>query len=85
MASGCPVVTSNLSAMPDIAGGAAVLCDPHDPASIAKATVGAVGPRPDWLRQQGFKRAHQFTWAATGAATLDVYREVADQRRSKRK
>ena len=85
MACGCPVVTSNISAMPETAGGAAVLCDPKDPASIARAIVEAVGPGRDRLRDLGISRARQFTWAATGAATLDVYREAAERRRERRK
>jgi glycosyltransferase involved in cell wall biosynthesis len=83
MASGCPVVTSNISAMPEIAGGAALLCDPKDPASIAHAIVDAAGPHTDRLRHLGLERAGQFTWGATAAATLDVYREVADRRRNR--
>ena len=38
MACACPVVTSNVTAMPEIAGGAAVLTDPEDPQSIAQAS-----------------------------------------------
>ncbi|HMK97449.1 MAG TPA: glycosyltransferase family 1 protein [Acidimicrobiales bacterium] len=85
MACGCPVVTSDCSAMPETAGGAAVLCDPHDPASIAKAMGEAIGGRGRALRAKGFERAAQFTWAATAAATLEVYREVADRRRDRRR
>jgi glycosyltransferase involved in cell wall biosynthesis len=84
MACGCPVVTSDVSAMPEIAGGAAVLSDPHDPASIAGAIIEAAGPGRDRLRDAGLRRARQFTWGATGAATLDVYREVAENRRRRR-
>jgi len=80
MACGCPVVTSDTSAMPETAGGAAVLSDPKDPASIARAIVEAAGSR-DRLREAGLRRAGDFTWAATGAATLDVYREAAGRRR----
>ena len=80
MACGCPVVTSDISAMPETAGGAAVLADPKDPASIARAIVEAAGPGRDRLRELGLKRASQFTWAATAAATLDVYREAAERR-----
>ncbi|MGE5288243.1 MAG: glycosyltransferase family 4 protein [Micromonosporaceae bacterium] len=84
MACGCPVVTSNTSAMPETAGGAAVLSDPKDPASIARAIVEAVQPGRDRLRDAGLRRAAEFTWGATGAATLDVYREVAENRRRRR-
>ena len=85
MACGCPVVTSDTSAMPETAGGAALVAAPKDPASIARAIVEAAGPQRDRLRDLGLKRASQFTWAATGAATLDVYREAAERRRGQRK
>jgi len=84
MACGCPVVTSDTSAMPETAGGAAVLSNPKDPPSIARAIVSAAGPGREHLRTEGLKRASQFTWAATGAATLDVYREAAERRRRRR-
>jgi glycosyltransferase involved in cell wall biosynthesis len=83
MASGCPVVTSDVTAMPETAGGAAVLSDPRDPASIARAIVEAAAGR-DRLREAGLNRASEFTWAATAAATLDVYREAAERRRGRR-
>ncbi len=85
MACGCPVVTSDTSAMPETAGGAALLSAPKDPASIARAIVEAVGPNRDHLRELGLKRASQFTWGATAASTLDVYREAAERRRHRRK
>ena len=85
MACGCPVVTSNASAMPETAGGAAVLADPNDPASIAQAILEAVGPGRDHLRDLGLKRAAEFTWTATAVSTLDVYREAAECHRVGRK
>jgi glycosyltransferase involved in cell wall biosynthesis len=80
MASACPVVTSDTSAMPEIAGGAAVLCDPAEPASICRAILTAAGSARDRLKDGGLRRAAQFTWGATAAATLDVYREVAERK-----
>jgi glycosyltransferase involved in cell wall biosynthesis len=80
MACGCPVVTSDISAMPETAGGAAVLSDPTDPGSIGRAIVEAAAGK-DRLRDAGLRRAGQFTWAATGASTLDVYRDLAERRR----
>jgi glycosyltransferase involved in cell wall biosynthesis len=85
MACGCPVVTSDTSAMPETAGGAAVLSDPRDPASIAAGVIEAAGSGRDRLRDLGIKRAGQFTWGATAAATLDVYREAAERREHRRK
>jgi glycosyltransferase involved in cell wall biosynthesis len=85
MACGCPVVTSDTSAMPETAGGAAALSDPKDPASIAKAIIDALGPGRDQMRDLGLRRAAQFTWGATATSTLDVYREVAERREHRRK
>jgi glycosyltransferase involved in cell wall biosynthesis len=81
MACGCPVVTSNLTAMPETAGGAAELCDPTDPRSIAAALLMALGPKAARLRDLGLRRASQFNWATTATKTLDVYREVHERRR----
>jgi len=83
MACGCPVVTSTTTAMPETAGGAAILADPSDPASIARAIVEAAASR-DRLRTAGLRRAAEFTWAATAASTLDVYREAAANRKRHR-
>jgi len=85
MACGCPVVTSDTSAMPETAGGAAALSDPKDPASIAKAIIDVLGPEGDRMRDLGLRRAAQFSWGATAASTLDVYREVAERREHRRK
>ncbi len=82
MACGCPVVTSNVSSMPEIAGGAAVLADPHDPSSIARSILEATGGGATRMRTDGIRRARQFTWGAVAAGTLDVYREVAARHRS---
>jgi glycosyltransferase involved in cell wall biosynthesis len=76
MACGCPVVTSNTTAMPETAGGAAVLADPRDAESLAGAILEACGEAGERLREEGPVRAGQFTWAATAAGTLEVYRQV---------
>lgn len=83
MACGCPVVTSDTSSMPEVAGGAAILADPSEPASIARAILDAVGEGRDQLRDRGIRRAGEFTWESVAASTLDVYREVAERRRGR--
>jgi glycosyltransferase involved in cell wall biosynthesis len=80
MACGCPVVTSDTSAMPETTGGAALLADPADPAAIASAMLAACGPERDRLRAAGLRRAGEFTWTATAERTLAVYREVYARR-----
>ncbi len=78
MANETPVVTSNLSSLPEVAGDAALLVDPYDVASIADGIRRAVTDEP--LRQQliakGRTRAREFSWARAAADTLAVYREV---------
>jgi alpha-1,3-rhamnosyl/mannosyltransferase len=78
MASGVPVVTSNVSSMPEVGGEAALYVDPLDPAEIAQKVVQAVEDsalRAD-LVQRGLARASEFTWRRTAEATLAVYDEV---------
>lgn len=82
MACGCPVVTSDRSAMPETAGGAAVLSDPNDPASISRAILEA-SEHADQLRPAGLGRAGEFTWAQTAKQTLGVYREVHANREAR--
>jgi glycosyltransferase involved in cell wall biosynthesis len=76
MACACPVVTSSVSAMPETAGGSALLADPTDPDSLADAIVRACGSDEARLRAAGPQRAGKFTWAATAEHTLAVYRDV---------
>lgn len=76
MACGCAVVTSDRTAMPETAGGAALLADPGAPETIASAIREACGGGAGWLRDLGLKRAAEFSWARTGQMTLNVYREV---------
>ena len=82
MACGCPVVTSTTSAMPETAGGAALLADPADPGSLAASIVRACGREGERLRRAGPIRAGQFTWGATAESTLGVYRDVYARQRA---
>ncbi|WP_270886161.1 glycosyltransferase family 4 protein [Pedococcus sp. 5OH_020] len=83
MACGCPVVTSDRSAMPETAGGAGFLADPDDPEAIGAAILRARASGED-LRSRGLARAAQFTWAQTARETLEVYREVYANRKARR-
>ncbi len=70
-----PVVTSNLSSMPEVAGGAAVLVDPYDINSIADGIVRALRGRKG-LIEKGLNRVKQFSWEETANKTLAVYNEA---------
>ncbi|HYU79356.1 MAG TPA: glycosyltransferase family 1 protein [Vicinamibacterales bacterium] len=78
MACGTPVVTSNVSSLPEIVGDAALLVDPHDPASIADGIQRAV--TDDRVRCElvgkGLARARQFSWADSVAQIRRIYFEV---------
>jgi glycosyltransferase involved in cell wall biosynthesis len=76
MACGTAVVTSVGGATEETAGGAAVLVDPVDPASIALGIEEAQARREE-LRTLGLERARGFTWDVAARATVDVYREAA--------
>ena len=76
MACGCPVACSSATSLPEVAGGAARLFDPHDPEDIARA-VDAVVRDPDPWIARGLERAQAFTWDACARAHDEVYRELS--------
>lgn len=78
MACGTPVVTSNSSSLPEVAGDAAMLVDPYDVEQIAQA-MWLVLSQPALaaeLRTKGLARAAQFTWERTARETIAVYERV---------
>ncbi|HZL95830.1 MAG TPA: glycosyltransferase family 1 protein [Vicinamibacterales bacterium] len=79
MASGTPVVTSNVSSLPEVTGDAAVLVDPYDVDSISDGMRRILDdPRlAEELRIKGLKRAREFSWERSVEKTQRVYREVA--------
>lgn len=79
MASGTPVVTSNLSSLPEVAGDAAILVDPYDPASIADGIRRVLGDEElrRTLRRLGLARARQFSWEASVRRVREIYRQAA--------
>jgi glycosyltransferase involved in cell wall biosynthesis len=78
MAAGTPVVASNTSSLPEVAGDAAILVSPHDTAALADA-MGQVLGNPSLaaeLRAKGLEQARQFQWQRTAAETVEVYRSL---------
>jgi alpha-1,3-rhamnosyl/mannosyltransferase len=76
MRRGLPVVTSALSALPEVAGRAAVYVrDPLDPVELAAALEAAIAERGR-LRRLGREQAARFTWERTAAGVADVIREL---------
>ncbi len=78
MACGIPVVASNVTAVPEITGDAAVHVDPYNVYSIADGILKVLNDEP--LRRdlivKGFERAKFFSWEETAQRTIDVYKAV---------
>jgi alpha-1,3-rhamnosyl/mannosyltransferase len=80
MACGAAVVCGNRSSVPEVAGDAALLCDPRDVNSLAGAIEQALTDRDlrSTLAQRSVRRAAQFSWEQTAQQTLRVYRSVLE-------
>ena len=78
MASGTPVVASNVSSIPEIAGGAALLVEPNSPEEIADAIRRVVLNRDlaNALREKGFRRAQDFSYATSAKEMVAIYESV---------
>lgn len=78
MRCGTPVITSNISSLPEVVGDAALTIDPYDVHALAAAIEHALTSeelRMD-LRRRGLARAARFTWARAARETLAVYEHV---------
>ncbi len=77
MACGTPVITSNLSSMPEVTGEAALLVDPYNVGAIADALrqVSSDSNLRTHLRQLSLDRASQFSWAKTADATATILKQ----------
>jgi glycosyltransferase involved in cell wall biosynthesis len=80
MASGTPVVTSNISSLPEVTGDAAILVDPYDPTAIADGIYRVLTDQAlhSDLRAKGLARARQFSWETSARRVHDIYREVGE-------
>ncbi len=79
MACGTPVVTTNVSSLPEVVGDAAILVSPDDAEEMAVAmwrVISDEGLR-DTLSKKGLNRAKAFSWEKAAKETLEVYRKVA--------
>lgn len=74
MACGTPVITSNISSMPEVAGDAAILVDPYsiDEISQAMTKIATSVDMRSQLSELGLARAKEFSWNKTGLATVEV-------------
>jgi glycosyltransferase involved in cell wall biosynthesis len=80
MQCGTPVITSNVSSLPEVAGNAALMVPPEDAMALADAMrrmLEEPGLREE-LRGRGLVQAARFSWERTAALTAEAYRHVLD-------
>lgn len=79
MASSCPVITSNTSSLPEIAGDATILLNPEDvdelSANIVLVNTNKV--KREEMITKGLQRAKTFTWEKAAALTFDIYKNIS--------
>ena len=81
MKCGCPVITSNCTAMPEVAGDSALLVDPYKVASIAAAFIKleADSYLRAGLSEKGLIHSQNFSWNITANALWDSVKKVLDE------
>lgn len=79
---GCPVITSNVSSLPEAGGDAALYVDPTNSEDIAKTMQKVVENKglQEQLREKGYKQVKKFSWEKTAKETLAVLSEVAQNK-----
>jgi glycosyltransferase involved in cell wall biosynthesis len=79
MAHGTPVVTSNTSSLPEVAGNAALLVNPENVFEIERALQRALldPALRNRMKQRGYEQAQRFSWTSSVSRILEIYREVA--------
>jgi len=78
MACGCPVISSNLSAMPEVVGEAGILVDPYDEKVLAESMTRLSSDEGlrEQLKTKGLKRTPLFSWERCAQKTLEVYTKI---------
>ena len=81
MAHGTPVVSSNTSSLPEVAGNAALLVNPENVFEIRRGLQRALldSTLRDQMKQRGYEQAKRFSWTASVSRILEIYREVAGE------
>jgi glycosyltransferase involved in cell wall biosynthesis len=84
MACGTPVITSNLSSLPEVAGNAAKLIDPKNIDELEAAMLNIVND-VDYakkLAEKGIKQSKKFTWQNTALKTVEIYNNIKHESRT---
>jgi glycosyltransferase involved in cell wall biosynthesis len=80
MQCGTPVITSNVTSLPEIAGDAAILINPRDGDELCQAILNLLsdGDLRDRLKQKGIERAKQFSWSICAKETVEIYKKMVN-------
>lgn len=83
MAHGTPVVTSNVSSLPEVVGNAAVLVNPENVFEIMRALLRVLTDQPlrERMKERSYQQAARFSWEASVRRILEAYRQIADGER----
>lgn len=78
MACGCPVITSNVSSMPEVGGHAVSYIDPKDTETIKKALESVLGDKKKQsnMTRNGLEQAKKFSWTKCAQKTFKIYESV---------
>ena len=81
MSCGTPVITANISSMPEVAGEAAILVDPNDHCAIADAMVDLFKNKAlrNYYKTKGIQRTRQFSWLKCAKKTIQVFDAAISQ------
>lgn len=79
MQSGTPVISSNVTSLPEVAGDAAILVDPKSEDELSQAMLTLLRDKQmrDRLVEKGLARARQFSWDKCASETVDIYQAIA--------
>ena len=82
MSCGTPVITSNISSLPEVVGDAAILVNPYNVEEIAEAIERVLSDEKlqQRLRRKGLERAKFFSWEKTAKETIKVYEELGESK-----
>ncbi|MFZ1529710.1 MAG: glycosyltransferase family 1 protein [Ferruginibacter sp.] len=78
MACGTPVITSNCTSLPEVAGGAALLVNPTEPGEIFSAIIRLLSNAVlyEALKAKGLENAKRFSWVKAAEQTIDIYKKI---------
>jgi glycosyltransferase involved in cell wall biosynthesis len=84
MAHGTPVVTSNVSSLPEVVGNAAVLVNPENVFEIMRALHRVLLDQPlrTRMKERGYQQAAKFSWETSVRRILDAYSQIAQKDRA---